>query len=85
MNASMRWIVWGTIPLGSLLGGSIATASAMHTALWVGAIGGLLTFLLVLLSSVRSIARCPSTPTEHPTADAGLVVPTTPAAAAVDA
>ncbi len=23
MNAAMRWIVWGTIPLGALLGGAI--------------------------------------------------------------
>ena len=84
MNASMRWIVWGTMPIGSLLGGAIATVTTMHTALWVGAIGGLFAFLPVLLSSVRSIATMPEPPTEHPTADAGLVVPTTPADA-VDA
>jgi MFS family permease len=83
MNASMRWIVWGTLPLGSILGGAIATATTMHTALWVGAIGGLFTFLPVLLSSVRSIAEMPeSEPMPPATADAGLVVPTTPAAAA---
>ena len=28
MNATMRFIVWGTIPVGSILGGIIATASA---------------------------------------------------------
>ena len=43
MNASMRWIVWGTIPLGSLAGGAIATAYGLRTALWVGAIGALFT------------------------------------------
>lgn len=83
MNASMRWIVWGTMPIGSILGGAIATATTMHTALWVGAIGGLFAFLPVLLSSVRSIETMPEPePTPHATADAGLVVPTTPAAAA---
>ena len=83
MNASMRWIVWGTMPIGSILGGAIATATTMRTALWVGAIGGLFAFLPVLLSSVRSIETMPEPePTPHATADAGLVVPTTSAAAA---
>ena len=66
MNAAMRWIVWGTIPLGSLAGGAIADAFTLHAALWVAAIGGLFTFLPVLLSSVRSIAGMPS-PVEEPT------------------
>jgi MFS family permease len=83
MNASMRWIVWGTLPLGALLGGAIASATSMRAALWVGAVGGAFAFLPVLLSSVRSIAEMPEpAPTPHPTADAGLVVPTTSAAAA---
>jgi MFS family permease len=84
MNASMRWIVWGTLPLGALLGGAIASATSMRTALWVGAIGGVFSFLPVLLSSVRSIEEMPepAPPARHATADAGLVVPTTSAAAA---
>jgi MFS family permease len=84
MNASMRWIVWGTLPLGAILGGAIATATTMHTALWVGSIGGIFTFLPVLLSSVRSIVEMPEPepPTQHATADAGIVVPTTSAAVA---
>ncbi|HET7571109.1 MAG TPA: MFS transporter [Gaiellaceae bacterium] len=87
MNASMRWIVWGTMPIGSILGGALATATSMHLALWVGAIGGGFTFLPVLLSSVRSIAEMPEPePMPEPTADAGLVTPTTSAAtAAADA
>jgi MFS family permease len=64
MNASMRWIVWGTMPLGSLVGGGLATAYDRRTALWVGAIGGLFTFLPVLLSSVRSIRELPEPPPE---------------------
>ncbi len=74
MNASMRWIVWGTMPVGSLLGGAIATATTMRTTLWVGALGGLVGFLPVLLSSVRSIADMPEpAPTPAPqAADDGL-------------
>jgi Na+/melibiose symporter-like transporter len=60
MNASMRWLVWGTIPLGTLAGGALASAVSMHAALWVGAVGGLFGFLPVALSSVRSIVEMPA-------------------------
>jgi MFS family permease len=66
MNASMRWIVWGTLPLGQLAGGGIATAYGLRAALWVGAIGSLFTFLPVLLSPVRSIREMPQ-PVTGPT------------------
>jgi MFS family permease len=66
MNAAMRWIVWGTIPLGTLAGGAIATAYGLKAALWVGALGGLVTFLPVVLTSVRSIREMPS-PVDEPT------------------
>jgi MFS family permease len=59
MNAAMRWIVWGTIPLGNLLGGALGQTVGLRTALWVGALGGMLTFLFVLLSPVRSIRTMP--------------------------
>jgi hypothetical protein len=67
MNAAMRWIVWGTIPLGTMAGGAIATVSTLRTALWVGAIGSLFTFLPIALTSVRSIAELPE-PVDAPTA-----------------
>ncbi len=37
MNATMRFVVWGTIPLGSILGGIIATTLGVHEAIWIGA------------------------------------------------
>jgi MFS family permease len=66
MNAAMRWIVWGTIPLGTLAGGAIGQVVGLHAALWVGAIGGVPTFLWVLLSPVRSIREMPE-PVSEPT------------------
>jgi MFS family permease len=66
MNAAMRWIVWGTIPLGSLAGGVIATAYGLHAALWIGAIGGCFCFLPILFSSVTSIGALPE-PVDEPT------------------
>ena len=82
MNASMRWIVWGTLPLGQLAGGALATAFSLRAALWVGAIGSCFTFLPVLLSSVRSIREMPE-PVAEPSAGeaelaAGILAGPTP-------
>jgi MFS family permease len=66
MNAAMRWIVWGTIPLGSLAGGAIATQWGLRTALWVGAVGGIFSLLPVMLTSVRTIGQMPA-PVDEPT------------------
>ena len=59
MNASMRFIVWGTIPLGSLIGGVLGSTIGLHETIWVAAIGGLVAFLPVALSPVRSLERMP--------------------------
>jgi MFS family permease len=66
MNAAMRWIVWGTIPLGTITGGAIGQAVGLRAAMWVGAIGGVPVFLWVLLSPVRSIRTMPE-PVVQPT------------------
>jgi MFS family permease len=55
MNATRRFIVWGTIPLGSLVGGVIAAKFGVKTSIWVGAIGATVAFVPVLLSPFRSL------------------------------
>ena len=65
MNSVMRFIVWGVMPIGSLVGGALAAGPGLRFAIWVGAAGNALAFLPVLLSSVRSIERMPE-PVEHP-------------------
>ena len=59
MNATMRFIVWGTIPVGQIVGGTIATLFGTVTAIWIGVIGGLFAFVPVLLSPVRSLKAIP--------------------------
>jgi MFS family permease len=59
MNASMRFFVWGTIPLGSLVGGVLATAFGVRTALIVGACLGFVALLPVLLSPLRTLREFP--------------------------
>ncbi len=39
MNAAVRWIVWGTLPLGGLLGGILGTTAGIRATLFVAAAG----------------------------------------------
>jgi len=59
--ATLRFFVWGTIPLGSLLGGAMGTTLGLRTTLWVAAGTGLVAFLAPLLSPVRRL-RVPEAP-----------------------
>ena len=60
MNATMRLIVWGTIPIGALIGGILGATIGLQAALWVSAIGASLSFLPVLFSPVRSLREIPA-------------------------
>ncbi|MHA7132320.1 MFS transporter [Oerskovia turbata] len=59
MNASARFIVWGPIPIGGLLGGWIGTAWGVAPALWVGAAVMTLGALPVLLSPLSRMTELP--------------------------
>ncbi len=59
MNAVMRFLVWGTIPLGNLLGGALGTWVGLKETLIIGGIGSCLPFLAVLFSPVRAIRDMP--------------------------
>ena len=60
MNATMRFIVWGTIPVGQILGGTIATAATIPTALWVGGLGSFLAVVPLLVTPVRRLRDMPA-------------------------
>lgn len=64
MNSVMRFIVWGTIPLGNLAGGAFATWVGLRETILIGAIGGGLAFLWLLLSPMRGVREIPTEPTE---------------------
>jgi MFS family permease len=66
MNASVRFLVWGTIPLGSLLGGVLGTAIGVRGALWVGAIGLVLAPAFVVFSPLRKLRDLPTEVTPEP-------------------
>ena len=65
MNASRRWIVWGTIPLGGLVGGALASTVGLRETLFVGTIGASLCFLFLLAKPLRTIQQLPD-PEEPP-------------------
>ncbi|HEX2753927.1 MAG TPA: MFS transporter [Candidatus Limnocylindrales bacterium] len=60
MNATMRFLVWGTIPIGSLIGAGLSEVIGVHMTIWVGATLGVFSFLPVLLSPVRSLREIPT-------------------------
>src|SRR5438876_221152 len=60
MNATMRFLVWGTIPLGGLAGGLLGTFLGLRSAIGIAILGGSLAFLWVLLSPVRSLKEIPA-------------------------
>jgi MFS family permease len=71
MNASMRFIVWGTIPVGALIGGALGGIIGLHATIWVSAVGLLVPFLIILVGPVRSIGAMP-VPEDEPGAVSGL-------------
>jgi MFS family permease len=59
MNATMRFVVWGTLPLGSLVGGILASFLPVRTTILIGALVASSAFLWVLFSPVRSLREIP--------------------------
>ncbi|MFG1702960.1 MFS transporter [Nonomuraea sp. M3C6] len=50
VNASVRFMVWGTMPLGALLGGLVGQQIGVREALWVFMAGRLVAFVPLLFS-----------------------------------
>ena len=50
MNASIRFFVWGVMPLGSLAAGILGTAFGLITTMWIGAVGHVIAALVMVIS-----------------------------------
>jgi MFS family permease len=59
MNSVMRFLVWGTIPLGTLLGGALGTWVGLRETIVIGAIGGGLGALWIFFSPQRHLHDTP--------------------------
>ncbi|MGZ4335232.1 MAG: MFS transporter [Gaiellaceae bacterium] len=76
MNATMRFLVWGTIPLGSLTGGVLAATVGLRTTLFVGAVGQFVALLPIVFSPIRGLRDFPEPEEDVPLLhEAGLVAP----------
>jgi MFS family permease len=59
LNASIRFIVWGTLPVGAAVGGILGQIFGLRAPLLVGSLGGFIAVLWVLLSPVRRVRSMP--------------------------
>jgi MFS family permease len=66
MNSVMRFIVWGVMPLGTLLGGSVATAVDLRAAIWAGAIGVSLAWVPLVIGPIWQLREVPQIAEELP-------------------
>jgi predicted MFS family arabinose efflux permease len=57
MTASMRFILWGTRPLGAIAGGALGEWIGLRNTLWVAAVGVLAAIPWLVLSPLRSGKR----------------------------
>ena len=71
MNATMRFIVWGVIPIGALIGGVLGTALGLRTTLWIGSVGSILSIVWLLASPMRTMRDFPTS--ELPVPEPGEV------------
>ncbi|MFG6191270.1 MFS transporter [Nonomuraea sp. JJY05] len=55
VNATMRFLVWGTLPLGGLIGGALGGVIGVRDTLLVAAAGACLAFLPLVTSPLRSM------------------------------
>jgi len=60
MNASVRFIVWGTMPLGALLGGLVGTWLGLRPTLWIAVIGSYTAVAWVFFSPLRHMRDVPA-------------------------
>ena len=62
MNAAVRWVVWGTLPLGGVLGGAFGTLLGVRPTLWIGFAGSWAAGWWVFFSPLRRMRDIPQAP-----------------------
>lgn len=57
MNATVRTVAWGALPLGSIVGGALAQIVGVYPVMFVGIACGLVTIVVVLISPILRYAE----------------------------
>jgi MFS family permease len=78
VTATMRFLIFGTSPLGALLGGSLGTWLGVRPALWVLLGAVTLSGTLLLTPSLRGRRDLPAAPPQASRAGAGAPAPAAP-------
>jgi len=64
LNATMRFLVWGTLPIGSVIGGAIGQILGVYVSIVIAAVGGVLAVPWVFFSPVRDLVTIPPSAAE---------------------
>ncbi|MER7767140.1 MFS transporter [Kitasatospora sp. NPDC096140] len=59
MTATLRFVVWGVIPVGTFLGGALVGPLGLRGALWLAGAGSVLAGLPLLFSAVHALRAMP--------------------------
>lgn len=70
MNASIRCLVWGVMPIAALVAGAVGGAIGILPTMWIGFAGGMLAGLWVLFSPLRGLRDLPTS--LDPTPETGV-------------
>lgn len=65
MNASIRFVVWGVMPIAGLASGALSTGLGVVPTIWIGAIGGMLSCVFVVFSPLLGMRELPTQATER--------------------
>jgi MFS family permease len=71
MNASYRFLTYGAIPVGALIGGALAEAFGVRNAIALGAAGLLIAPVVLFLSPMRSLVTLPNAHDDRSTEEVG--------------
>ena len=63
MNASIRFLVWGVMPIGGFLGGVIGHQFGLRSVFWIEAFGAIIAALPVLISPLIRMRDLPGSST----------------------
>lgn len=64
MNASIRFVVWGVMPIASLLAGALGTWIGVVPALWIAAVGELFSCLFIVIGPFWGMRDLPEAVTQ---------------------
>ncbi|MFJ8623897.1 MFS transporter [Kitasatospora sp. NPDC093550] len=84
MTATLRFVVWGVIPLGTFLGGALAGPLGLRGVLWLAGAGAVLAGLPLLAPAVRALRELPVAAAAVPATTSAETPAATPAATPTD-